>query len=316
MNFTFKGFDKNNKCITIAFYGTSKIDPTSEKIFDPEVMDKLKKFVIETDHEDIIRTASFVKTILKNYDEDSLGIHVIPDASLSYENGKLSFYSKSLKKDNKDFHIKYDTKNKENTFKMTVNGSDGVTNIDIAKEYYNVIEDTLLELASLHDVKEITIPEKMEVIIKAYKLFYGVSPDFKDNFINKKIQAMICLLKKYGVNISDFEFDEIYEGSDIVTSSKLRDEVSKLFNLGEVTEEILSNKEYFNKKDKNIITVVGKEVTESLKNIDNEWDLEEALKNINAYGNAEEEWDWSYEEKLESITNVNPFVKIKDKLEK
>lgn len=225
---------------------------TKENIDIKQIKDKINKFLNNIkSHKNMQRNISFLRTILKDIDEEELILRYQDEEQkefIKFDKKEISIYEKRIKDKIK---IHYENKNLSLDFPAELEDS------------IKVVNNTLKDFEYLKDVKEITINKETMMLIEIYKLFYNESPDFTEKETNAKMQAMVSILLAFSMQVGDYSFS-LSGKRKIPYSIEINEIVNNLFPLGKVdeNEELLK----IRKDAKGKIKVIGEEIISALNN--------------------------------------------------
>lgn len=279
----------------------------------------LDNFINSKSHTNMVRNVTFIKTILKEFEEKLLVVEYYDKTSqevVKYDNGNLVYF-------------KYQNKNNEN--KMTSEFSNKKLNLsfsDYIIDYpnYDSINNQFSKLIEhihlLKIVKPVNLDLDSKALIEIYKLFYNENPDFSLPNINIRVQTMMSILAQFGITLeNDYSFSLLGKNK-MPNSLYLEQLVYELFPLGEITDidepiKIADN-------PKKIIKIVGEGVRKTIKDGYNE---DEALitiskiihagrYNLSINSNIEELSKFTNRTKNEVESSIRLVKRIKEKLNK
>lgn len=267
--------DKEGNSFEIKYIGI----PKKNKINEIEVRNLITKFMNQIDHYNTAKNVAFIRTILKDYDEQFLSLtykekskeeHAEFAFSTLYSYEKTGIYDDS----SKNYKIKYKLSDGINT--NTIEYSD-VSGIDKEMSWF------FNKLVVLNGIKPITPSQNMKIIIEIYKLFYNENPNFSEKNINRRIQAMMSILAEFGICINNtYSLDPCDDYSNIglyydkePTSLRLWQDVEDMFPVGEIKS--IEDPVHLNDYYKNIIETAGEEIRNFMNNKTN---IDEALTNM------------------------------------
>ena len=279
----------------------------------------LDNFINSKSHTNMVRNVTFIKTILKEFEEKLLVVEYCDKTSqeiVKYDKGNLVYF-------------KYQNKNNEN--KMTSEFSNKKLNLsfsDYIIDYpnYDSINNQFSKLMEhihlLKIVKPVNLDIDSKALVEIYKLFYNENPDFSLPNINIRVQTMMSILAQFGITLeNDYSFSLLGKNK-MPNSLYLEQLVYELFPLGEITDidepiKIADN-------PKKIIKIVGEGVRKTIKDGYNE---DEALitiskiihagrYNLSINSNIEELSKFTNRTKNEVESSIRLVKRIKEKLNK
>lgn len=207
----------------------------SEKIDIVTIEEKLDKFVNTTDHSNMIRNVSFLRTILREFDEDILFISYKNkeiSETVAYNFGDLFRFRQSQKEcvvnEFKERKIEYQS---HSGIKFDFCDTESDT---INYSYLNNISEKVSEVVNyiykLKHAERVELDKDSKSLIEIYKLFYNENPNFNDENINVRIQTMMSILAGFGVSLDDYSF-RTCEKEDMSVSLQLEEEVEPSIKL-------------------------------------------------------------------------------------
>lgn len=273
--------DKDGSIFDFNFRGTVEGDTHHD--VDHVVLpteELLDKFINQNMYHNSMSTnVKFLRTILKNYDENELRIIYENNnfkETVEFKNSHLISFEMIDKYNDSElgvnFTIKY-TSDLDTGIIFKIIGDNIIEELNI-KKVSDRINNFMREINTLNDVKPIELNRDSKIIIEVYKLFYNQDPDFSDKNIGIKIQTMLSILSEFGVSISDYSFS-LCGSKNITMSINLSNLIYELFPIGKITN--IDNPIELNKEAKDIIVIVGEEIKNAIENENNK---EEALINI------------------------------------
>lgn len=212
----------------------------------------------------LLKCVKFIRTILKEVNEKFL-VATYSDNNLfqtvTYNNSYMTAYEKienhSVDNYNLKFLIKYSA-DSGLKFRVIDSKEDAIEH-DNLRAIPEEISRSIKEIYNLKNARTMKINKDSEILIEIYKLFYSKTPDFSKQNINLEIQAMMCILSKFGVSL-DEEYYFRYYDKNIPTSINLENVVNDLFPFGEA--QSLDNQIKLAEDVKKTIEVVGKNIRE------------------------------------------------------
>lgn len=209
-----------------------------------EIQRKIRLFLENKDvHNDMVKNVAFIRTIFIDYDESYL-------------------YAKYHDKD-KDEYVEY--KNKVLTLYNCIskepenNKKKGKGNKDNYKKTGNIQEQ-------LRNIGPIGVGPLEYKLIDIYNCFFNMHPTFANRQIVVLYQCMIQILKRFNINVVDFD-DYVYdEKLDIMVSPTLEDTISNLFPYGTIRSTGIDKE--LTEEDKNKIKIVGNKISMAIQGVD------------------------------------------------
>jgi len=246
----------NNSKLEFKFVGTEIKENIDYKELE-RLMDVCgEKLVL---HHNIIKCVSWIRTILKDFDESYLEIKLIYEKNkqtmIKYVNKHLIFYETN----NKDSYcIKYEL-------------GKGINLNLYSDEYYDtnkgiaLVSNILTEIHALKDVKIVRLVGNDKIICEMYKVFYHENPDFSSKDINIKIQTMISILIEFFIGLQDYDFN--LRRSEMPMSLDLYNDINRLIPLGKI--ESIEDPFKIHEETKQKIEIVGKNIRDYISKKDN-----------------------------------------------
>ncbi len=210
-----------------------------------------------------------LRTILRDFNEDSLFISYENNdfiETLEYDNYEISYFYKEDMKNN--MTIDYE---KSHGIEVKYDNNNIINNIDDIKLTTDRINTILQEMHRLNKVKEVELTDDNKLLIEVYKSFYNEDPDFSDEFINNKIQAMMSILCTFNLGFTSYDYIDKYGAyfdkyrDETPFSISLYGTVNNLFPLGKITN--VENPYYLSNRAEKEIAIIGETIrnTESYK---------------------------------------------------
>lgn len=254
--------DKNGDIFEFTYEGI----PKRNDINNEKIQKLITKFM-NIYHGNMLTNIRFFRTIFKDYDEKLLFINYQSNdirESIKFKNSTIIEYfrsKKNMENMNEDnFEVKFSNgKNTSLKINDSINGSYKKFNYSNLSDK---IQDVSKEIDSLSFVEPVRLIYDDKLLVEVYKLFYNENPDFSDDDINIKVQAMAIILSFFNLPIGDYGFSLNKE--KIPMSMSLYLQIYKLFPLGEVNEVIDPIK--INDYNKRKIFIIGEEIRNSLNN--------------------------------------------------
>lgn len=294
ITFSNKGFEEEkNGTLEFKYIGTPNNNSNIEET--KILIDKF--FESRKNYTDMIKNVTFLKTILKNYEEKLFVLtyeNYTNYENIEYNNSNISLYERDyngfVEENYINYSIKYE-RNKNMIFSM--NDKKIIKpEITIIK---NILNENLEKIKKLTNIKLIKKDRYVKEINEAYRLFYNETLDFSDENINIKIQNMLYFLNQYNINISYYDYS-IY---DKPINDSLKIYINGLFPLGKIEENDL----ILNNNLKRKIIIIGEELRK-FKEINN-LDLGEINNIIYNIINEREELEQVFKiKKIMSLDNT------------
>ena len=259
--------DKNGGTFEFRYEGIEN----DSNVDTDKVQELINKFMNQiTYHGNMVRNVSFLRTILKDYNEKLLVLSYQDDEikeSVKFDNSHMFLFEKSEFDDG--VMVKYTPKdNISFMFTDCENNKITCSNID---NISNRVAKVLREIDSLNSAKSIELTQDSKLIIEIYKLFYNENPDFSNNNINIKMQTMMFILSEFGIVASDSYGFCLYSKQKIPMSLNLSNLIYELFPLGEINN--IDNPFELANDRKRIIMIVGENIRNIINDIDNKEEI-------------------------------------------
>lgn len=260
---------KNGYTFEFKYEGNQKND-----VVDTNKVHKLiTKFMNQIkNHEDMITNVRFLRTILKEYDEQLLILNYQNskvEETIKFDNCHMSLFEKtekiSLNNFNENFSVKYTSSNNI-SFTFT-DSNNNIIDYSNVSDISNKITEVLKEIETLNCIEPIELDQNAKTIVEMYKLFYNENPDFSDENINLKIQTMLSILSKFLISVDDYSFS-FSSKRKFPVSISLSNLIFELFPLGEIMQinEPIKIREDVKKK----IIIIGEEIKNTIKSTSNQ----------------------------------------------
>ncbi len=239
----------------------------------------LDDFINSKSHANMLRNVSFIRTILKEFEEKLLVVEysdIDSQEIIKYNNKNLVLFSCK----NKNEKIK-NSMTAEFISEKGLNISFSDLDKDSIMDYpnYDIINQQFSKLIKhinlLKNVKPVNLDMDSKALIEIYKLFYNENPDFSLSNINVRVQTMMSILAQFGISLgNNYAFSSL-ENIKMPISLRLEQLVNKLFPLGEITD--IDDSFKLSNESKKTIKIVGECVREI---INNGYNKDEALITI------------------------------------
>lgn len=230
----------------------------------------LNSFMEKQNHNDMLKNVSFIRTILKDYEEKLLVIFYQDKNGfefVKYNNSNLVLFEKVRKEDSNykgRYKIKY-----EPTYgiKLDYNNHEidifNYSSVDlISKEFAKFMN----YIYQLKNVSAIELDRDSKAVVEIYKLFYNENPNFSDENINIKVQSMMSILAEFGISLGeDYSFVAMSLGDSFMRmpfSLNLFSLVKKLYPFGEI--DFVADPVKLADYPKKVIKIVGDAVREMI----------------------------------------------------
>lgn len=259
---------KNGYIFEFKYEGNQKND-----VVDTNKVHKLiTKFMNQIkNHEDMITNVRFLRTILREYDEQLLILNYQNskvEETIKFDNCHMSLFEKtekiSLNNFNENFSVKYTS---SNNISFTFTDSNNIIDYSNVSDISNKITEVLKEIETLNCIEPIELDQNAKTIVEMYKLFYNENPDFSDENINLKTQTMLSILYKFSISVDDYSFS-FSSKKKFPVSISLSNLIFELFPLGEIMQinEPIKIREDVKKK----IIIIGEEIKNTIKSTSNQ----------------------------------------------
>ena len=264
-----KTIEQPNKKLSFRFIGTE-----NNSNIDYEELNRIleKYFNYNTKTDDIYQIISWIRTILKDFDEEYLILEIANETTeekVIYVNKVLTKY---IKKDKEHISLNYDI-NKDQNLSISL-PSININHYSSYKQKEEEISKNLNQLYKLTNIIPVELTSFESALCLFYKNFYNEYPDFFDKDINIKMQSMMNILTTFGV-IIDENIDFKLNSKKFPVSIELSKIITRLKPLGKV--EHIPSYVQLTKEVENYIKVIGKNIMDYVKKTDNEI---ETLKKI------------------------------------
>lgn len=250
-----------NGSIEIKYNGIPNDNANLDKI---DVL--LEDFINNHRHNYMIENVSIVRTIFKDCEEKLLIIFYQDEKGselVKYDHSNLFLYEKSKREENSGQFDRYKIKY-ESPYGIKLNYNNHEIEI-IDYSNFELISKEITEMIKqiyyLKNVKAVTLDTNDKALIEIYKLFYNENPNFSNNDINIKIQAMMSILAQFGISLDcDYGFS-LCEKEKMPISLSLQQRINELYPFGEVSS--LEDSIKLAEKPKRIIKIVGETIRET-----------------------------------------------------
>ena len=259
--------DKNGGTFEFRYEGIEN----DSNIDTDKVQELISKFMNQIIyHGNMVRNVSFLRTILKDYNEKLLVLSYQDNEikeNVKFDNSHMFLFEKSEFDDG--LMVKYTPK--DNISFMFTDCENNKINYSNIENISDRITKVLREIDSLNRTKFIELNQDSKLIIEIYKLFYNENPDFSDNNINIKMQTMMFILSEFGIVANDSYGFSLYGKKKIPMSLSLSNLIYELFPLGEIKD--IDNPFELANDRKRIITIVGENIRNIINDIDNKEEI-------------------------------------------
>lgn len=265
-----RNFKNNNSILLFEFSGNEKKDNIDYKRINKLLDDCFNHL---KSYKDLERNVSWIRTILKDFDEESLTVLTICDDSkifVKYKNKELQVYEATLKEKTNEkniFLVKYDCDKGINFSFLNEKAIEYL----FVKKITDQVSKILEILYSLKDTPAIELNCDSKLLCEIYQLFYNENPDFCDDNINIKVQVMMFILAEFGLTLgssgSTYSFTTLGKGR-MPISSTLGNLVDNLTPLGVI--ETIEEPIKLSEESKLTIQIVGEILREHIKDTPNQ----------------------------------------------
>ena len=194
-------------------------------------------------HNDMVKNVAFIRTIFIDYDESYL-------------------YAKYHDKE-KDEFVEY--KNKELTLYDCIT-KEQPTSKKKGKENKSPLKQKSETQALLKNIGPIGIGPLEYKLIDIYNYFFNTHPTFGNKQIATIYQCMILILKKFNVNVIDFDDYVLDEELGMMKSPTLEDRINNLFPYGTIRST--DNDKELTEEDKKKISIIGNKIINAIYGVD------------------------------------------------
>lgn len=237
-------------------------NPKLENVKEEEVKDLLDAFLYQSDHQDMVNSVSGLRTIFKDYDEESLMVTIFREGGsevVVYENGELFSYSKTVPLIYGRCEFTYDSSGLKCSYNDDNNNFEA---FDTTNELFKYEIDTVMrDVSFLSNVKQKELSYEDKKLIEIYRRFYEEEPDFASYDINEKVQSMLCILSCFPSTKLNYTIDWPKE-SKYPESLSSRWNLNNLLPIGKIDnleiENVLPN------STQRVIETIGNEVRGAL----------------------------------------------------
>jgi len=213
--------------------GTLFIDWQGEGVKDiSKQTELLEKLIKRKGKKNIKELVSFIKTIFRDFNEELLQVSYEDENTCEkvlYINGNLKNYIK----EGSDYSISYNQASKINLNYKKIKNISSYEEISRAKEEISKLIESIYVI---EDVPVIKLDEEAKKLIQVYQLFYQQNPDFSEEDISIKIEAMLVILAGFDYSLNEnYSFNMLRKGK-MPISLYLEDMIDKLFPYGRIEE--------------------------------------------------------------------------------
>ena len=194
-------------------------------------------------HNDMVKNVAFIRTIFIDYDESYLYAKYHDkekDEFVEYKDKKLTLYDCITKE--------------QSTSKKK------------GKENKSPLKQKSEIQALLKNIGPIGIGPQEYKLIDIYNYFFNTHPTFGNKQISTIYQCMILILKKFNVNVIDFNDYVLDEELGIMKSPTLEDRINNLFPYGTIRST--DNDKELTDEDKKKIRIIGNKIINAIYGVD------------------------------------------------
>lgn len=244
-----KSINKDGTVFKFRYIG----DPKKNKIDEENIRKLISRFMTQIQHYNVFKDIAFIRTILKDYDEQLF--------VLEYKENNKEEIIRYLFSTLYEYEMKETYEDESKNYKINYKLSDGsdtnkieYTNVDIMSKKMSSFFN---KIAMLNGIKPIIPNQNLNIIIEIYKIFYNEFPNFSDKNINKRIQAMMSILAEFGVCVNNYYSFVPYDNKEPMSLSLWQD-IDEMFPVGEIKniDDLIKIDTYY----KDIIETAGEEI--------------------------------------------------------
>lgn len=257
-----KKIEQPNKSLYFKFIGNE----INQNIDYQELNRTLDKyFNTSTKTYDIYQIISWIRTILKDFNEEYLILEIANETTeekVIYVDKVLTKY---IKKDKEHISLNYDI-NKEQKLSIDLPNIN-INHYSSYKLKEEEISKNLNQLYKLTNIIPVELTSFESALCLCYKNFYNEYPDFFDKDIHAKMQAMLNIITTFGVIIDD-HIDFRLNSKNLPVSIELSKIITRLKPIGKV--EYIPSYIQLSEEVENYIKVIGNNIMDYVKQSDNE----------------------------------------------
>lgn len=227
---------------------------------------------------DMPRNVSFLRTILKDFEEKILVIKsedIINYEVVVYYHGILSLFRCKTRSEESENSLNVEFTPGKGLNITFMDYEDNIIDYPNCKNINEQFSELIKHIGLLKSAEAINLDLDSKTLIEIYKLFYNENPDFSLPNINVKIQTMMSILIQFGISLGDDYAFSLLGKFKMPISINLEQVVNKLFPLGEIDN--IDDPVKIAEKPKKIIKIVGECVREV---INDGYNKDEALITI------------------------------------
>ena len=296
--------NKANELIEVKYFGFNINNEKDIDIINIEII--LKDFIYNHQHNDMSENIKIIRTILKDFDEQTLSITYHSkdtEEYIYYTNKELNTYEIRKNENNLNIYqltytlsglnIKYNHQKLANA------------NYEDIESITNEITKIIKQIYLLNNIKPTILCIESRMLIKIYKSFYNENPDFTQKDINIKFQVMIYTLLKFGININENYRFRSWGVNNMPISLDLEQKINSLYPFGEVSNTI-DNLKLIKELERNI-KAIGDIIREYINEDSNQID---SLINISKFLH-QNSFINNYEDTIkDNLIDTKPYLKL------
>jgi len=263
-------FRSKDKQLYIEFAGIQKVDNIDEKKINTILNNIFENNYIEFSIDKIVY---YIRTIFKDYNEKYIFIKINDiikneNINVTINNRKIENYEIEKDVEFKNIGVaKFKMSHKED-LDWSISNLNGINLLTYSCETKSsVLKLIFKNLRYIELINNNIFPKnlsrKEKALVEIYKLFFNDYPDFSNKQTRYNVYAMMSIINKYDIHLSDeYGFNINEEG--YIFSSNIQNVINNLLPYGQIVsyEEELN----INNEDKEIIMIIG----EMIKKLCNE----------------------------------------------
>lgn len=221
-------------------------------------------FKVKNRNLDILRVATYIRTIFKDIEETYLYINLKnpnDENSVVYQEKELiAYFDKETNElDAEYFEFSY-TKSAGIHFSSNFNSR--IKEYSTSQSVSNLITQLLGRINKLNDATPINLDLNDEKLCHIYRLFYSENPNFSLQKTHLRLQSMMNLLIIFGIYPDGDYYFRKYPDNEMPLSLGLDVVINKLAPLGEINDNVISVQ--FPEKKEKQMKIVGEIVRNHL----------------------------------------------------
>lgn len=299
-----KVINKNNCVLNISYIGDIK-----NKIDVGTITNKANSLLENIDiSKDLSHVIIWIRNTFKNIDERKLLVdykNTTQDFIIEYEDKVIKKYASAeivKEKDGKKAILKSKF-NRDQDLSFSISDLDNlIQNDHFIENNIGIISKELHKISKLKNCSNIDLSYNEKLICEIYKFFYREYPNFSNEDIHIKINAMLSIIRYFDIDVGLNYAFRLTNFCEVPVDINLMQEVQLLRPLGKI--EYIDNKAILDKNIEQEIAEIGDIV------YDNENDLN---KLINISKNIRDQYENQKTYDLESFKLIK---KIKTKIKK